>query len=125
MSKIVPNPLGLVLEPEDMAEMVRIGHQRKPREACGILLQTPHHKSRVIELPNRLQELGEFELRGVDIRIALEGYTGDWDSMAIWHTHPEGQLGPSEGDLENKPNILSHLIITLYDTPDKAKATWY
>jgi proteasome lid subunit RPN8/RPN11 len=99
---------------------------RAPNEACGVLLPEPGDTSRrvgigarVIELPNRSMSPGDsYELQGSDIVIELE----EWlqtagrpavNSLAIWHTHPGGGIGPSLGDLAHKLDDLSYLVVSI------------
>lgn len=123
-----PVPLKLLLTKPILAEIERIGRRRAPSEACGLVLPLPGDTSRrsgiaarVIELPNRsMSPRDEYELRGSDIELALEHWMGrddvtqdHVDSMVVWHTHPNGQVGPSRGDLDYKPGGLSMIVVTL------------
>jgi proteasome lid subunit RPN8/RPN11 len=109
-----------------VGEIVRIGNERAPNEACGVILPAPGDAlrragigARVIELPNRsMSPRDSYELHGSDIVIELE----DWlrtaghpkvDSMVIWHTHPSGNIGPSRGDLTHKLGDLSYLVVSI------------
>ena len=114
------------LSPSDVVDIAKIGHQRMPAEACGILLRVPHKGERIFEVPNRAIEANdEFVMSGKDILLVLEDYEGDVLDLAIWHTHPGGQLGPSKADMEQRLKPFPHLVITLYDRPQEAKATWF
>lgn len=95
-------------------EIGRIGKLRSPAEACGMLLEALDDRPmRAIELPNRsLAPNGEYELRGEDMRVALESYP-DYRPVALWHTHPGGTLGPSQADLANVIEGVPMLIVTL------------
>lgn len=95
-------------------EIGRTGRLRSPSEACGMLAEAPDGQSmRVIELPNRsLTPNAEYEMRGEDMRVALESYP-EWGVVALWHTHPGGTLGPSQADLANVIEWVPMLIVTL------------
>jgi proteasome lid subunit RPN8/RPN11 len=115
-----------LLRDQDLRTIAEIGHYRKPLEACGVLLDDPHRGDRVFELPNRvLDRQDEFAMKGEDLIMVLQGYAGGPETMTIWHTHPGGQLGPSSADLQERPGELSYLVVTLYEDPRDAKATWY
>lgn len=121
----------MILEPKVVETIAHIGMERLPNEACGILLPTPINGRQVIELPNRsLTPHDSFEMKGEDMLLALEMiFQGDFPAHLIpaitaWHTHPNGNLGPSRFDLHNKPANIKSLVVTL--TKDGgAKATWY
>lgn len=121
----------MVLEPTVVREIERIGWERAPAEACGILLPYPWRGQQVWEMPNRSNTPhDEFIMKGEDIALTLEDWLeetpeGLWTQIVAWHTHPSGNLGPSKADLERRPKKnLRCLVVTLY--PDKeAKATWF
>lgn len=105
---------------------MRIGLDRAPNEACGILLPPPGdiykfrgHSRRVIELPNRSHNPRDsYEIWGSDIVQELIEWLEAVDdvaknAMAIWHTHPSGNVGPSRGDLDYKLGDLSYLVVSI------------
>lgn len=113
------------LEPSVVEEIAKVGRERAPVEACGILLPTPFKGKRVWEMPNRSMEGNNtFELHGADIVITLDEWDGDFKQVAIWHTHPDGGVGPSRADLQTRLSQVGNLVVTLLDG-NKAKATWY
>lgn len=138
MSSLSVKPLAFTLTPQLTAEIVRIGLDRVPNEACGILLPPPgdiyrfrRHNKQVIELPNRSPHPQDsYEMRGSDIMIELE----DWfesvdqparDSIVLWHTHPSGSIGPSRGDLDNKLGDLSYLVVSIDPSTHEAQTTLF
>jgi proteasome lid subunit RPN8/RPN11 len=126
------------LTPLLIAEIVRIGLDRTPNEACGILLPPPgdtfrfrsHHKQ-VIELPNRSHTPRDsYEIWGSDIVQDLI----DWldnvndpakNDMVIWHTHPSGSVGPSRGDLDNKIGDFTYLVVSIDPSTHEAQTTLF
>lgn len=49
----------------------------------------------------------------------------DEGSITAWHTHPSGNVGPSEFDLKYKPPKLRSLVVTLFEDGKSPLATWY
>ena len=125
-SALQAKPLAFSLNRRLTAEICRIGRDRAPNESCGILLPPPgdifryraHHRQ-VIELPNRSHSPRDsYEIRGDDIIVELAEWLENVDqptrdSLAIWHTHPNGTVGPSRGDLIHKLGDLSYLVVTI------------
>lgn len=99
-----------------LPEIEKLGKQRAPVEACGILLDMPWVKSDgsvswVKELPNRsMGGSGTYRVDPEDIRLALEGLE-EVEDVAIWHTHPSGFVGPSKGDMENRPDANIYMVV--------------
>ena len=121
----------MILDKKLVTEIARIGEERRPNEACGLLLPTPIRGVQVIELPNRSKTPHDsFEMLGSDMLLALEmTFQGDFPeglvpSITAWHTHPEGHVGPSPFDLHNKPANIKSLVVTLREN-DEPLATWY
>src|SRR4051812_41368573 len=108
--------LGEILETEALLEIYRLGVTRSPAEACGLLIDTPRllsngSYSHVIELPNRtLASSGQYVIEPGDIKLSLEGLE-DVEEVAVWHTHPSGFEGPSEGDLAQRPNDDVKMVV--------------
>lgn len=65
----------------------------------------------VKELPNRsMGGSGTYRVDPADIRMALEGLE-EVEDVAIWHTHPSGFVGPSKGDMENRPDPNIYMVV--------------
>lgn len=48
----------------------------------------------------------------------------DVEDAAVWHTHPSGHIGPSRGDMQNRPTqTIPMIVIALTD--DGPIATWF
>lgn len=119
----------MVLEKTMLDEIVRIGRDRAPSEACGIILPEPVRNRWVWECANRSETPHDsFTMTGKDIIMLLERIYEDPPApemvaqMVVWHTHPKGGVGPSTFDLQNKPAKLRCLVVSLGDNP---LATWY
>lgn len=99
-----------------LPEIEELGKQRAPIEACGVLLDMPWRKSDgtvsfIKELPNRsMGGQGTYRVDPNDIRLALEGLE-EVEDVAIWHTHPSGFVGPSKGDMENRPDPNIYMVV--------------
>lgn len=126
------------LSPRLTREIVRIGLDRAPNEACGILLPPPgdifrfrSHNRQVIELPNRsLSPRDSYEIRGTDIVQELEEWfdkvePSDDPGLVIWHTHPSGSIGPSRGDLDNKLGTFTYLVVSIDPSTHEAQTTLF
>lgn len=110
-----------------MQEIRELGERRRPVEACGLLLDVPWRKSDgklsyIKELPNRSLEPSSYRIDMGDIRVALEGLE-EVEDVAIWHTHPSGFVGPSRGDMVNRPEGPYMVVVTLTD--GDPVATWF
>lgn len=117
--------LGIHLTPTLLAEIDRIGKERAPSEACGVLLMRPRYhtpESQVVELPNRSMRAHDtYEIYTGDMRIELGSWIHDTSEeeishMAIWHTHPQGNIGPSGRDMKTRNKELNYLVVALTDT---------
>lgn len=112
-----------------LAELEEIGRRRAPTEACGLLLPVPRGHSYVVELPNRsLRPQDEYRIWPDDIEVAI----GEWahsvseaarNAVAIWHTHPQGNIGPSRGDMSKRLEGVPYLVLALMD--DQTVPTWF
>lgn len=120
----------MVLEDSMVKEMARLGENRRPNEACGILLPYKVKNHQVIELPNRSKTPHDsIVMLGSDVILELEMLFADSElpvgfaeQLTFWHTHPGGNVGPSQYDMEHRPKIGKSLVVTLTDPP---KATWF
>lgn len=112
-----------------LPEIERLGRQRAPVEACGLLLDIPRKKadgtvSAIVELPNRsIDGAGTYRIEPDDIRLALENLE-EVEDIAVWHTHPSGFIGPSKGDMENRPELGIYMVVVAL-TDDGPVATWF
>lgn len=108
----------------------RIGQDRLPNEACGLLLPSDWHGEQVIELPNRsLRPHDEYIIWPDDVEVAI----GEWahqvdhdarNAVAVWHTHPAGNIGPSPGDLAKRIEGAAYLVVA-YQGDGSWIPTWF
>lgn len=75
------------------------------------------------ELPNRSMQAGKYKIDPADLRLVLDGLE-DVEDVAIWHTHPSGFLGPSEGDLLYRPDPQIWMVVVAL-TEQGPVATWF
>lgn len=114
---------------QSLNEIYLLGLHRAPAEACGLLTDTPRlladgRRTHVIELPNRtLYTSGQYVIDAADVRLAMEDHE-EVGEMAVWHTHPSGHVGPSQGDADNRPALDIQLFVVAL-TPDGPVATWF
>lgn len=120
----------MVLEKHLVDEMGRIGEERRPTEACGLLLPFPWREQQIFEMPNRSKTPHDsFVMKGSDIELVLAEFFEEnedksmWPQITAWHTHPGGNVGPSVEDLRNKPKLIRSLVVSLHE--DGPKATWF
>lgn len=78
----------------------------------------------VKELPNRsMQAGGTYQVNPDDIRMALEGLE-EVEDVAIWHTHPSGFVGPSQLDMQNRPDPNIYMLVVAL-TEDGPIPAWF
>lgn len=70
--------------------MTQFAKTRAPREACGFLLDS----GEVIEITNTSQNDDHFIM---DSEEQLQFW---YNAAAIWHSHPRGDVAPSQLDLD-------------------------
>ena len=133
-------PVLPLLTDEILQEIGRIGRDRAPSEACGVITHVPLKGSFVFEMPNRsLEHLNTYAMRMGDIMETLmavgwnnsrECWGDDlldadlaWRQLALWHTHPSGNVSPSRVDMQSKQKNLHYIVVGL--TPKGPQATWY
>ena len=71
-------------------DMARIANRRAPREACGFILED----GAVIEVRNIASENHHFHMNPDD---QMQWW---YNAIAIWHSHPGGDVQPSQIDLD-------------------------
>jgi proteasome lid subunit RPN8/RPN11 len=122
------------LDERDLDEIYRIGQERAPVEACGLLLPrpVPDNHPAVVELPNAATDPTRAFLLNprqapawVHALLQREDIDDDWfEGVAFWHTHPRGMVGPSEVDMSGKVVYVDHYLVVAL-TPTGPQATWY
>ena len=79
-------------------------YRAAPREACGVIAG-----GLVYELTNFSPHPGAFHIRGSELAPIVTAH-GGYD--AVWHTHPSGDVLPSETDRANHPWPAALVIAT-------------
>lgn len=76
-------------------------------------------------LPNHASDPeSNFSILKADIMSAIRMHEiEDLASLTLWHSHPNGGVGPSRTDMQQKLPFFEHLVVTLTDTD--AVFTWY
>lgn len=93
-----------------------------PEEAVGLLT----NDGRIFELPNHAPERGaNFRVYKEDILscIRMNELEDDLVGLTLWHSHPNGGVGPSRIDMQQRLPFLQHLVVTLESSG--AIFTWY
>lgn len=114
----------MLVRPDDVDEIVRLGTLRSPSEACGLLLTRADGGVRIAEVPNRAAEpYHDVLMSNEDLTEALRGMVGDpgrypgnlTRELVVWHTHPGGLVGPSKVDMEFRRKLgdTRCLVVTI------------
>ena len=92
-----------------------------PYEVAGLITNT----GVIIDLPNHAEEpTKNFEIRKGDILSALRmNEIEDLADLTLWHSHPNGGVGPSRIDMQQKVPFLNHLVVTIQG--GDVVYTWY
>lgn len=104
-----------------LAALREVVKSEAPREAVGLLTAD----RRIIMLPNRASDPGKnFAVHKEDILSALRREEiEDVADLTLWHSHPNGGVGPSRVDIQQRLPFFNHLVVTL--VPDDIVLTWY
>lgn len=88
------------------------GMEDAPNEACGLLVNETGG-IQIIPLVNRAEDpTASYRIDNETLRsLALKPKT--WAHIAVWHTHPGGQVGPSAADLEHRIQTVKYVVITI------------
>lgn len=100
-----------------IADIVEIGLQRQPYEACGVILPM----GEVREIRNCVIEVGRFYMQGIDLADTIYEWVDEKLpegveelECIVWHTHPNaGSVGPSRDDLNARWDGGKFLVVTL------------
>ena len=114
----------MILHDQALDLIWKLGLERRPIEACGVLLPEPDRSRWLIEMPNRSstpQNTWSFNLD--DFRIGLDDVNTDFEKLTIFHTHPGGNIGPSRTDIRAKIEPFYYLVVALTD--EGPVPTWY
>ena len=106
--------------PEVVDQIVEIGKAESPREACGVIspdlrvvqLRNAHptspNDSYLIEIDDLVDSMVDYIHRsGVDPQLLTRSH------FMVWHTHPSGNVGPSQGDIDHRIEGFQYLVVSL------------
>lgn len=114
-----------VLEDKLLGQLRDMAISRLPQEAVGLILPN----DQVVELINLSDyPLSSFAIQGKNLSNAIieHGWPLTYETLkqtTIWHSHPNGGIGPSIRDLRAKVTPFSFLVVTLSD--GDLIPTWY
>jgi proteasome lid subunit RPN8/RPN11 len=105
---------GLVLPSIEVALQLALewGIEGAPEEVCGILVNETQGV-RLIQLQNRAPDRTAGYLIDQETMRTLALKPKTWSHVAVWHTHPSGHVGPSEGDLAHKIHNITYVVISI------------
>lgn len=110
---------------EVIDQILAMGMERAPLEACGIILGgLETGGTQVIELFNRSPDPeNAYVIERDDIVDAVNSWDAEFSpavptdfghyDIVVWHTHPNGFIGPSRGDLEHREPGCRYLVVNL------------
>lgn len=108
-----------LISDEIVDQVVDIGKNVAPLEACGLILPD----GSVVQLPNVSPEpltsyvvdvdslVDEFYKFAESVVLPVSDLEPRW--FTIWHTHPGGVVGPSRADMRQKVDGFRYLVVTL------------
>jgi proteasome lid subunit RPN8/RPN11 len=93
-----------------------IGVEFAPEEACGILVQEAFTEWRVVQLQNRAPDpTTSYKIDPATIAQIVKSPEMWYQKTQVWHTHPGGMVGPSQGDLDYKAEGVRYVVVTIPD----------
>lgn len=109
----------LLVSESTRAELLRITRERAPLEAVGLILPD----GSVMELPNHAENPeSNFKASREDMRECLSPEV-DLEEVALWHSHPQGGIGPSRMDMKSKTPFHHHLVVSFVN--NDLVLSWY
>jgi len=119
----LPGPRLPWVSPEVVAQILTIGADRLPLEACGVI--PPDQQ--VVETPNShptptkayaidVEDLGNAILAYVG-RSGVHPHDLSREHFIVWHTHPLGSVGPSQGDLDTRVEGFRYVVVSMPQGP--------
>lgn len=105
--------LGAILPPEGATHDRLVGmiRDKLPNESVGLLTSD----GIIIELTNKAPSPeNSFEVDKLELLHWIE-QLGTVEGLALWHSHPQGGIGPSRTDMQQRIPFLHHLIVSIVD----------
>jgi proteasome lid subunit RPN8/RPN11 len=118
----MPNPIHTIKFSVSLVvpRIMELGLVEAPHEACGVVIPdfNAPPDSWVHAMKNRSSNpLNSFNIDPQTVRSILldrDTFGKDvWDDVLVWHTHPGGLVGPSDGDMKTRIAGLKYLVVTL------------
>ena len=103
--------------------LLEIVREHAPHESVGIIYDDIVYELRNDhDFPDSNFSVNKQELRRLteDLGIAVEDIL---EQVFLWHSHPNGGVGPSRFDMTNKTPLKHHLVVALVE--DDIVPTWY
>jgi len=98
-------------------KIVEFGLARVPNEACGLVIPNLDNPvdTWVHELINRSPSPQDSYIFDAEAMKPLLTDQEVWSDVLVWHTHPSGRIGPSQGDMEARHPALHgrYLVVAL------------
>lgn len=115
-SLLTPPPRKVLLTwGQAIEKILQLGIEAAPEEVCGVMVPQDERCSfwEVHQLRNRADD----RTAGYEIDPAtigqLCGNPSVWGDVIVWHTHPSGHVGPSEGDLRYAVPGVRYLVVAI------------
>lgn len=116
----------IVLEDELADTVAALGRQSAPLEACGVAVPLVGGSWAVVDCINHSanprtswETPGKEIAEAIRIACAEASFFGhstmdlSQEAPVVWHSHPGGNVGPSEEDMSRRVNGLRHAVIAL------------
>lgn len=109
----------LILEGKLYDDLLEIVLERAPHEAVGLIFPD----GRVEELTNQSDTPEtRFEVHKAEVVSKLDDLSMAED-VILWHSHPNGGVGPSRIDMQQKTPFADHLVVALVE--GTLVSSWY
>jgi len=117
----IHTPQSKIYVPMDVIvpHILAIGMEENPYEACGVIVPKVEEAplSWVKKMLNRADNpFNSYKLDPATITQLVEDLGSDdpaWANVIVWHTHPSGSVGPSQGDMEYRVEGLKYLVVSV------------
>lgn len=103
----------LVMTREHWAQILTEVERVVPEEACGLLAGIDERVIESIPVTNTLHSRVRFRMEPLEQLKAFQRIEAQgWDLIGIYHSHPLGQDGPSQTDIDEAyyPEVVSVIV---------------
>lgn len=109
--------------------LAHLGRQSAPLEACGVAVPLAGGSWAVVDFINHSPEPerswrapGKEVAEALRIACAEGSFFGapplQEEPPVVWHTHPRGNVGPSEEDMDKRVSGLRHAVLSMSTCED-------